>query len=150
MNLTFFDIVRIFCLSRNVKKSKITSKLCKKSRNKRRSNHFFNMFSETSPRILLPFRIVALHESGIRKAISWSVEVYNKTVSSQCNLISQIEQVQDKYHHPTINIEKGVSSNRKDIGRQHGCSPLFLYLSYWDSCLSYDHTTCLHVLSSLW
>jgi hypothetical protein len=60
------------------------------------------MFSETSPRILLLFRIVALHESGIRKAISWSVAVYNKTVSSQCNLISQIEQVQDKYHHPTI------------------------------------------------
>ena len=102
MNLTFSDIVRIFCLSRNVKKSKITSKLCKKSRNKRRSNHFFVMFSETSPLILLPFRIVALHESGTRKVISWSVAVYNKTVSSQCNLISQIEQVQDKYHHPTI------------------------------------------------
>ena len=93
MNLTFSDIVRIFCLSRNVKKSKITSKLCKKSRNKRRSNHFFIMFSETSPRILLPFRIVALHESGIRNAISWSVAVYNKTVSSQCNLSSQIEPV---------------------------------------------------------
>ena len=91
MNLIFFDIVRIFCLSRNVKKSKITSKLCKKSRNKRRSNNFFIMFSETSPRILLPFRIVALHESGIRKAISWSVAVYNKIVFSQCNLISQIE-----------------------------------------------------------
>jgi hypothetical protein len=43
MNLIFFDIVRIFSLSRNVTKSKITSKLCKKSRNKRRYNHFFIM-----------------------------------------------------------------------------------------------------------
>ena len=89
------------------------------------------MFSETSPLILLPFRIVALHESGTRKAISWSVAVYNKTVSSQCNLIPQIEQVPDKYYHPTINIEKGVSSNRKDIGRQHGCSPLFFACIIW-------------------
>ena len=110
----------------------------------------FMMSYQTFMLILFAFFTVAVYESSTRKTISWSVAVYNKTVSSQCNLISQIEQVQDKYHHPTINIEKGVSSNRKDIGRQHGCSPLFLYLSYWDSCLSYDHTTCLHVLNSLW
>ena len=60
------------------------------------------MFSETAPLTLLPFRIVALHESGTGKAMSWSLAVYNKTVSSQCNLISQIEQVHDKYFHPTI------------------------------------------------
>ena len=82
------------------KKSKITFKLCKKSRNQRRSNHVFTIFSETSSIILLPFRIVALHQSGTRKAISWSVAVYNKTVSSQCNLTSQIEQVHDKYYYP--------------------------------------------------
>jgi hypothetical protein len=33
---------------------------------------------------------VAQHESGIRKAISWSVTVYNKTLSSKCNLIAEI------------------------------------------------------------
>jgi len=30
------------------------------------------------------------------KAIFQSVTVYNKNVSSQCNLLAQIEQVQDK------------------------------------------------------
>ena len=39
---------------------------------------------------------VAQHESGIRKAISWSVTVYNKTLSSKCNLIAEIKPVQDK------------------------------------------------------
>jgi len=31
----------------------------------------------------------------VRRAIFWSVTVYNKNVSSQCNLPAQIEQVQD-------------------------------------------------------
>jgi hypothetical protein len=39
---------------------------------------------------------VAQHESGTRKAISWSVTVYNKTLSSKCNLIAEIKPVQDK------------------------------------------------------
>jgi hypothetical protein len=38
----------------------------------------------------------AQQESSTRKAISWSVTVYNKTLSSQCNLTTQIEPVQDK------------------------------------------------------
>jgi hypothetical protein len=46
--------------------------------------------------ILLPFLSVAQHESGTRKAIFWSVTVYNKNVSSQYNLPTQIEPVQDK------------------------------------------------------
>ena len=33
---------------------------------------------------------------GTRKAILWSVSVYNKKVSSPCNLSAQIEQLQDK------------------------------------------------------
>ena len=52
--------------------------------------------------ILFAFFTVAVYESSTRKTISWSVAVYNKTVSSQCNLISQIEQVQDNYYHPSI------------------------------------------------
>jgi hypothetical protein len=46
--------------------------------------------------ILLPFLAIAQHESGTRKAIFWSVTVYNKNVSSQCNLAAQIEPVHDK------------------------------------------------------
>ena len=40
-------------------------------------------------------------KSVIRIAISWSVIVYNKTLSSQCKLTAQIEPLQDKnlsYH----------------------------------------------------
>jgi hypothetical protein len=37
-----------------------------------------------------------LHESGPRKAIFWSVIIYNKYLSSQYNLSAQIETVQDK------------------------------------------------------
>ena len=48
--------------------------------------------------ILLLFLTIALHESGTREAISWSVIVYyiTKNVSSQCNLTTQIEPVQDQ------------------------------------------------------
>jgi hypothetical protein len=52
--------------------------------------------------ILLPFLTVVQHESGTRKAIFWSVTVYNKNLSSQCNLTAQIEPVLDKiiyFHH---------------------------------------------------
>ena len=40
--------------------------------------------------------IIALYNSDPRKALSWSVMVYNKNLSSQCNLTAQIETVQDK------------------------------------------------------
>ena len=52
-------------------------------RNKRRSD-CFRVSSTTSALILLPFLTVALHESGIRKAIFWSVTLHNKHLSSQC------------------------------------------------------------------
>jgi hypothetical protein len=39
---------------------------------------------------------ITLHESGTRKAISWTVTVYNKKISCQCNLLAQLEPVQDK------------------------------------------------------
>jgi hypothetical protein len=35
-------------------------------------------------------------ESGTRNAISWSVTVYSKKLSSQCNLTAQIEALLDK------------------------------------------------------
>ena len=47
--------------------------------------------------ILLQFLTVALHESGTRKTIFWSVTVYNKYLSSQWNLTDQIEPVQDMF-----------------------------------------------------
>ena len=40
---------------------------------------------------------------GTKKAIFRSVTVYDKNLSSQCNLLAQIEQVQDKYYFP-INV----------------------------------------------
>ena len=55
--------------------------------------------------ILLPFLSVAQQESGTRKVIFWSVTVYNKNLSSQCKLISQIEPVQDKIHFHLQDIE---------------------------------------------
>jgi len=48
--------------------------------------------SVTSAPKLLLFLTVTQHESGTRKTISWSVTVYNKNLSSQCNLTAQIEQ----------------------------------------------------------
>jgi hypothetical protein len=48
------------------------------------------VFSVKSELILLPFLTVAQHEWGTRKAISWSVTVYSKYLSSQCNLSVQI------------------------------------------------------------
>jgi hypothetical protein len=41
---------------------------------------------------------ITLHESGTRKAISWTVTVYNKKISCQSNLLAQLEPVQDKYN----------------------------------------------------
>ena len=48
--------------------------------------------------ILLTFLTVAQHELSIRKSISWSVTVYSKILSSQCNLTAEIEPVQDNMH----------------------------------------------------
>ena len=46
--------------------------------------------------VLLPFLSVAQQESDTRNAIFWSVTVYNKNVSRQCNLTPQIEPMHDK------------------------------------------------------
>ena len=46
--------------------------------------------------ILNLFLTVALHASGTRKAIFWSVSVYSKDLSSQCNLTAKIKPVHDK------------------------------------------------------
>ena len=50
----------------------------------------------TSVLILLQFLSVAQQELGTRKAIFWSVTIYSKNLSSQCNLTAQLEQVHDK------------------------------------------------------
>jgi hypothetical protein len=70
----------------------------KNSRNRRRSNSFLMVSPEKSA--LLSFLIVILHESGTRKAISWSDTIYIKTVSNQCNLTAQLEPVHDIYYYP--------------------------------------------------
>jgi hypothetical protein len=51
----------------------------------------FAMSIQTSTLMLFAFFTVAVHESGTRKATSWSVTAYNKTVSSQCDFTSQSE-----------------------------------------------------------
>ena len=51
---------------------------------------------------MLAFLTVAQHELGTRKAISWSVTVYNKDLSSQCYLTAQIESVEEKYSNYVI------------------------------------------------
>ena len=59
----------------------------------------------------LLFLTIALHESGTRKPIFWSVTVY-KNVSSQCNLTAQIDTVRDKLS--ITYKERGMASpNRK-------------------------------------
>ena len=75
MDFTFSDNVSILCLSRNVTKSKI-----KGAETGVILIIFFIMSSQTSTLILFAFFTVALHESGTRKAISWVVTIYNKTV----------------------------------------------------------------------
>jgi hypothetical protein len=52
--------------------------------------------SVTCTHLLLPLFTTLLHKSDTRKVISWSVTVYNKTLSSQYNLTAKIEPVQDK------------------------------------------------------
>ena len=42
---------------------------------------------------------IALHESGTRKAMSWSVTVYNKRLSNQYNLTAQIAPEQDIFYY---------------------------------------------------
>ena len=41
----------------------------------------------------IPFLFVARHKPGTRKAILWSVTVYNKYVFGQCNLTAHINPV---------------------------------------------------------
>ena len=68
------------CLSCNVKNSK--------------TYHFF--FNGVLYQVRTYTVTITLHESGTRKAISWTVTVYNKKISCQCNLLAQLEPVQDK------------------------------------------------------
>ena len=57
---------------------------------------FFTVSSVKSALVLLPFIIVAQHESGTKTIMFWSVTVDNKHLTSQCFLTAQTEQVQDK------------------------------------------------------
>ena len=68
------------------------------------------------------------HPSSTKRTISWVVTVYNKTISSQYNLTSQIGQVQDKcnlvcttcfwnnIHHVTHSRKAGKPNNLKVFG----------------------------------
>jgi hypothetical protein len=56
----------------------------------------FTVSSVKSDLVLLPFIIVAQHESGTKTIMSWSVTVNNKHLTRQCFLTAQTEQVQDK------------------------------------------------------
>ena len=58
------------------------------------------MPSVNSGIILLSFLIVTQREPGTSKTISLSVTVYNKHLSSQCNVTIQIEQVQENVIYP--------------------------------------------------
>jgi hypothetical protein len=58
---------------------------------------FFMVSSVKSALKLLPFLTIVQHESGTSKTISWSATVYNKKLSSPCNLTAQTEQLQDIY-----------------------------------------------------
>jgi hypothetical protein len=49
--------------------------------------------------ILLPYLTIALHESGTRTAILWSMTVYNKNLSSQCNFTAQTELALDNINY---------------------------------------------------
>ena len=81
MNSTFSNNVRVLYLSGNVKKTKTTA-----------------MVFSWSPRIYCYHFLPSLNWNRVpeKKTISWSVTVYNKNVSSQCDLTAQIEQVQGK------------------------------------------------------
>jgi hypothetical protein len=57
-----------------------------KSRIKHHSYHFYGVLCDVHIYILFLFLSIAQHESITRKNISWSVTVYNKKLSCQCNL----------------------------------------------------------------
>ena len=75
---------------------KTPSKLSENEEKKMLFSSFSMVFSITFMLILLPFLTATLCESDTRKAIFWSKTVYNKNLSSQCNLIAQIKPMQDK------------------------------------------------------
>ena len=77
MNFIFSDNVRILCLSCNVIKPKTTAKL---SLTRTETSVVLIVFCLSSVKfalILFPFLTIVQLESGTRKAISWSVTVYN-------------------------------------------------------------------------
>jgi hypothetical protein len=67
-------------MSCNIKRSKTTAKLSENSWNKRRSKRFHRRHLWRQWLYCYPFLSVAQHESGTRKAIFWSVTVYNKKI----------------------------------------------------------------------
>jgi hypothetical protein len=67
--------------------------------------------SMTSMLILLFYCLLllfTLQQSGI-KAIFWSVTVYYKYLSNQCNLTSQINRVQDRFPYITIAMSNSLN-----------------------------------------
>ena len=83
---------------------------------------------------LLPFLTIVQHESGTRRTISQSVTLYNKKISSQCNLTAQIEPLRDK--------KKTASDLYKkiDISTTYTCTSL---TTSWSSASANTFTSCL-------
>jgi hypothetical protein len=97
INYIFSDNIRctymyVYCVYRCIViKPKITVKFSKKSKNKRRSNRVWwcPRYGVRAYTILIPFLIVAQHESGTRKALS--VTVWNKKYPVDAILTAQID-----------------------------------------------------------
>ena len=109
MNFIFSDIVHILCSPCNVKKPKTTGNLSKKAETNAVQTVFDNVLYHVCALLT-----VALHESGTRKILSLSVTIYNKKLSSQCNMTAQIEPVQDKKK--VFNVSCILNSLPAEIG----------------------------------
>jgi hypothetical protein len=89
----------------------------------------------------LPF---TLHAPSIRKAISWSVTVYNKTLSSQCNVTAPTEPAQDKKEYLSI-VGKytiyfhSLQNRQENFDRDSNVSTvkILIYISFFNNCFGY-------------
>ena len=78
--MSYLSKINVHYVYSAVKKSKTTAK-------NRNSNHLLCVFYHDHA------YTVALHESGMGKAIYWSMTIFNKELSRQCIVTAQIEPV---------------------------------------------------------
>ena len=115
MNLIFSDNVHILCLFCKVKKPKTTAKLSKKSRNKRLSNSIW--WCPLCSLCLYCYRsLPLLNINQVPEKLYLGQWLYmTKKLSSLCNLIAQIELVQDKQGLKMMKVQ-GPRSCAIDLG----------------------------------